>query len=397
MAAFSRLSASARSDEPGLTRTWCNVSSAIGNRVGGISVGERCPPPHVETEGLWVPPGDAPLIAICMATHEPNEQLFERQVESIRRQSHQRLVCVISDDASSSAGWSTIRSATAADPRFFCTRSADRLGFYRNFERSLTLVPSEACFIAFADQDDFWYPDKLAVLTDSLRESGVMLAYCDTKVVSEDGALLATTYWRGRRNNHTDLASLLLMNTVTGAASVFRRELLDDALPFPPEVGRPYHDHWLACVALALGELAYTDEPLQDYVQHSRNLVGTYVPSGDFDSGLLRALLRLAASPRRRASSTVRNARRIYFEDVLRLEVLARTLEVRLGSRIQPSRVATVRRVARLSTSYRSLLWLLARSAGDLRGDSPSLGAENQLVKGIVWRRCQRLRLRRTL
>jgi len=46
--------------------------------------------------------------------------------------------------------------------------------------------------------------------------------------------VLAGTYWGARRNNHSDLRSLLVANAVTGAASLFRRSLLDVALPFPP-------------------------------------------------------------------------------------------------------------------------------------------------------------------
>ena len=70
------------------------------------------------------------------------------------------------------------------------------------------------------------------------------------------------------------MASLLVANTVTGAASLFRRELLDLALPFPPRHGTPYHDHWLAAVALASGRIAYVDRPLYDYVQHRDAALG---------------------------------------------------------------------------------------------------------------------------
>ena len=35
-----------------------------------------------------------------------------------------------------------------------------------------------------------------------------------------------------------------------------------------------FHDHWLAVVALALGEIAYVDEPLYDYVQHGGTVIG---------------------------------------------------------------------------------------------------------------------------
>ena len=47
-------------------------------------------------------------------------------------------------------------------------------------------------------------------------------------------SVVAATYWSHRANNHADMLSLLVANCVTGAASLFPRDLLDDALPFPP-------------------------------------------------------------------------------------------------------------------------------------------------------------------
>ncbi len=46
-------------------------------------------------------PGVGPLVAICMATHEPPPELLRRQLDSIRAQTHRNWVCVISDDCSS--------------------------------------------------------------------------------------------------------------------------------------------------------------------------------------------------------------------------------------------------------------------------------------------------------
>lgn len=55
-------------------------------------------------EPVPAPPGAGPdLVAICMATHDPPRDLFARQVESIRAQTHADWVCVISDDRSSEA------------------------------------------------------------------------------------------------------------------------------------------------------------------------------------------------------------------------------------------------------------------------------------------------------
>ncbi len=59
---------------------------------------------------------------------------------------------------------------------------------------------------------------------------------------------------------------------MTGAASLFRRELLEDALPFPPAQFAHFHDHWIGLTALALGDIAFVDRPLYDYVQHGERL-----------------------------------------------------------------------------------------------------------------------------
>ena len=80
-----------------------------------------------------------------------------------------------------------------------------------------------------ADQDDVWRPDKLALLL--ARIGNAQLIYSDARVVARTGELISETWWNRRRNNHSDLLSLLVANSVTGAASLLRRELLDVVLP----------------------------------------------------------------------------------------------------------------------------------------------------------------------
>jgi glycosyltransferase involved in cell wall biosynthesis len=326
-----------------------------------------------------------------MATFRPEGGLLERQIESIRAQTHRRLVCLLSDDASPSGAYSEIERIVLEDERFRISRNRKQLGFYRNFERALSLVPPEAEYVAFSDQDDVWHPDKLETLLTALQKPGVMLAYSDMNIVTTDGAVLANSYWTDRRNNHTDLGSLILVNTVTGAASLFKRELLDLALPFPRVPGVAYHDHWIACLALALGEIAFVERPLHDYVQHGQNIVGRHEPlPGEFKGGLVNAVTRFVRNPPKRIRNTVRHARRYYVDEVVPREQFARTLEQRLAGRMSPEKVRVVRKAARLSSSPASLAWLLGRSARDVRGESETLGIENQLIKGILWHDVQR-------
>lgn len=65
-------------------------------------------------------------------------------------------------------------------------------------------------------------------------------------------------------------------NLATGATMMFRRDLLEHALSFPPEW---VHDEWLAIVAAAVGEAQMLDAALIDYRQHGSNQIGAKKPT----------------------------------------------------------------------------------------------------------------------
>jgi glycosyltransferase involved in cell wall biosynthesis len=323
----------------------------------------------------------SPLVAICMASYEPDPALLERQLDSIRSQTHEDWVCLISDDGSSPERFELLRSLTAADPRFTLEAAPQRLGFYLNFERALGMVPAEAEFVALADQDDDWYPEKLAALLAG--RGGAELVYSDMRIVDEAGRVVSESFWQGRRNNHTDLASLLLANTVTGAASLFRRQLLELALPFPPPVGDPFHDQWLAAVALASGEIAYVDRPLYDYVQHGGAARGHAAAMRAYDPGRHLSWRHPRGTLRRLAA----RGERSYEDNVRRIGLSARTLEQRLGGRMTAAKARAVRRLARLGQPPEPAAWLALRSLRRFRGRNETMGTELSLAAAIWWRR----------
>ena len=214
-------------------------------------------------------------IAICLATYNPDPALLRRQLDSIRAQTRRDFTCLIHDDGSRLERWAAVEELARGDERFRVFRAERNRGFYRNFEAALALVPSSTPYVALSDQDDVWYPDKLEACIARLDANPrAQLVYSDMRIVRSDGEVLAPTYWTSRRNNFTNLDTLLLANTVTGAASLFRGALLEVALPFPPEQGPSFHDHWLACAGFVAGGLEYVDRPLYDYTQHAANVIG---------------------------------------------------------------------------------------------------------------------------
>jgi glycosyltransferase involved in cell wall biosynthesis len=334
--------------------------------LGRIPVVVPEPPPAL---GSSATPG---LIAICMATFEPDPALFRAQVESVRGQTDRNWVCVISDDGSRPEHRARIEELIAGDPRFVLSASERRLGFYRNFERALGLAPAEAELVALCDQDDRWFPEKLEVLRGALGGCG--LVYSDQRLVDASGRVLRETLWAGRSNNHTDLTSMLVANTITGAATLMRRELADLALPFPDPPGLQFHDHWLGLVALAAGDVAYVDRPLYDYVQHGGAFFGA-VTHGT------------APAARRRLSDLVRGGRGAYFRGYLAHEVQAQALLVRCAGRLTEPKRRALMRYAAAVRSPAAFAWFAARPLRALRGHDETLGSELALLRGIVWRR----------
>jgi glycosyltransferase involved in cell wall biosynthesis len=308
------------------------------------------------------PPVDA--IAVCLATFDPDPELLRGQLESLRAQVDERWFCLISDGGSSDERFAALLEATGEDPRFFVSRSERRLDPYRNFERALRMVPDTVGLVALCDQDDRWYPDKLSALRDALGPA--QLVYSDQRLVAGDGRVLRDSLWRGRRNDFRNLASMLIANTVPGAAMLFRRELLDLALPFPDAPGVQYHDHWLALVALCRGELAYVDRPLFDWVQHGAAVSG----------GSKRSVLEVGS----------RGWRAAYFGGFVPREVLAQTLLLRLGGRLPARKRRALGWFAAAERSPGAFAWLALRPLRRLFGRDETLGGESALVRGILWR-----------
>jgi glycosyltransferase involved in cell wall biosynthesis len=345
--------------------------------------------PALDAEPVPAPAGAAgtpgPLIAICMATFEPPLELFARQIESIRSQTHENWTCVISDDNSPPERLAEIRRVLGGDERFVLAPSDVRRGFYGNFERALALAPAEAEYLALSDQDDRWHPDKLEVLLGEL-EQGALLAYSDTRVVDESGRVLSDTYWRYRANNYTDFTSLVITNAITGAASLFRRELAERGLPFPPPHGDIFHDHWLALVAMASGEIRYVDRTLYDYVQHSAAALGfsrANAGRGRWGGWLADVTLRML----RLASRVIRPVGQVrYFDNYCRLVLESRALEERLGDALSPAERSALRRIQACDGSLRGAAWFALRTFRPLIGRNETMGMERGLLAGLLWR-----------
>lgn len=222
-----------------------------------------------------------PSLSVAMATYN-GARFLREQLDSIAAQTLLPAELVVSDDGSSDATLGVIAefAATAPFPVRVLAKEA-RLGFADNF-----LHAAEHCrgdLVAFADQDDRWLPQKLAVgaarlLADDSLLSMHRLTLTDERLVPTgiyDQGIAGDAVWQP--------LALDPYATGWGNTMLFHRELAllvpRAARPRQPEADRPLsHDTWLYVLAAALGRVSHIAEPLILYRQHAGNAMGTVAP-----------------------------------------------------------------------------------------------------------------------
>jgi hypothetical protein len=172
---------------------------------------------------------------------------------------------------------------------------------------------------------------------------------------------------------------------------MFRRELLADALPFPPAHPQHalYHDHWLALCALATGPIAYVDRPLHDSFRHEESVTVREAPDWLRPQSGAAGRLRLhwrRLTRRLRMGSAAPSWERVYRERWLLIRQLVAVLEIRLESRIAPRHRRSMDRLLRAERSPLAAAWLLARCLRPLIGHNETLARERVLLGGLIWR-----------
>jgi glycosyltransferase involved in cell wall biosynthesis len=221
----------------------------------------------------------APLVSIALCTYN-GERFLPQQLESLLNQTYANIEIVASDDASSDSTRAVLERYAEGDARIRIVANEENLGFAGNFIRALRLCRGD--YIAPADQDDVWLPEKISALVAAIGDRP--LAYCDSTIVDEQGAPVGYRMSQVVPMLSTDdPAPFAFGNCVSGHAMLFRRQLLDRALPTPPGF---FYDWWIAAVAAAAGGVVFCDRSLVMYRQHGDNVTSGRLAEMVQDAGL---------------------------------------------------------------------------------------------------------------
>lgn len=217
-----------------------------------------------------------PKVFVFLATYN-GQDFLAVQLDSIVNQTFNHWELWVSDDGSSDNTLSILKQyqQTLGKDKLHIV-SGPRKGYVVNF---LSMVYNNAVdvdYYAFADQDDYWQPDKLQHAIDWLATipSDKPAFYCSrTQLVDQDGNAIGYSPLFKRKPS---FLNALVQNIAGGNTMVFNHAALKLMQSVKPDIDIVAHDWWVYLLVTGAGGEAYYDPvPRMHYRQHGGNLIGS--------------------------------------------------------------------------------------------------------------------------
>lgn len=215
-------------------------------------------------------------VRVLMITYEGN-RYFEEQLNSVLSQDQLESLHIYDDASSPQFQSELIQYAKKASASVHLNFNEVNLGVLGNIKKAIS-ENEDAKYIAFADQDDVWYPSKLAqTLAEIKRIEATNVPCCvshDMHIVDEFSALRKGTFWnyKGYDIHTTDhIFTNLIKHVVIGSATLINQNMARHLLNMP--AGLPfYHDAWMTLIAHSIGRYSAIHEPLSAHRTHQASL-----------------------------------------------------------------------------------------------------------------------------
>jgi len=216
----------------------------------------------------------SPKISIALCTYN-GEAFLKEQLESIAAQTILPFELVVCDDASSDST-PQILEVFAAQANFSVKLhfNSQTLGYLKNFEKAASLCSGD--IIAFSDQDDHWYADKLETLVQAFSNEKVAMAFSNATLMDEQGKAVEGSLWdiSCLDKDSQELFKcgegykiIVDRNVVYGCTMAFCNKWWPLIKPLPNNP-RLMHDGWAALMTAFFGEVVLIEKPLISYRLH---------------------------------------------------------------------------------------------------------------------------------
>ena len=129
-------------------------------------------------------------------------------------------------------------------------------------------------YYAFADQDDYWYPEKIQVGLDLLKDiKGPAISFANARLVDGNLQPLGRNVYKNPPRR--DFYSLVCGSNIIGCTMLLNSKIakLAQDKPMPAELFM--HDYYLLNLCTLFGgTVVYDENPHMDYRQHGGNVIG---------------------------------------------------------------------------------------------------------------------------
>ena len=211
-----------------------------------------------------------PRVQVLLATYNGRNYL-PALLDSVFGQHGADVEVLARDDGSTDGTWELL--ADYARRRPLAPHAGGHLGVVSGYFWLLEHASPTADYIALADQDDVWLPDKLsrAIALLGAPDDTTPAMYC-SRLTLVDADLRVLGYSEGAPRGPS-FENSLVQNIATGCTIVLNRAAHTELLRGLPPIAA-MHDWWIYQVIAGLGRVVYDEESRILYRQHRDNVVG---------------------------------------------------------------------------------------------------------------------------
>ncbi|SHN11306.1 glycosyltransferase [Halanaerobium congolense] len=215
-------------------------------------------------------------VQVLLSTYN-GEKYLTQQIESILQQKDVKISLLIRDDGSEDNTVNILKKFKSKydSIELYC---GDNIGWKDSFMK-LIYMSGDFDFFAFADQDDFWLPNKLISAINKIYQSNTKkepkLYYSDVTLTDKNLNKIGK-FIRKRPDNKI---SVLFNPCAQGSTIVFNKKLRNLIKRYKPKDSYA-HDMWVFILCYYFGLTIYDSNSYLLYRQHDNNVsIGGKKPS----------------------------------------------------------------------------------------------------------------------
>ncbi len=226
---------------------------------------------------------EKPKVNVVLATYN-GERFLKRQLDSIVSQTYENIDIYIRDDGSKDNTVAFIEKYIKENAKGRRIVLLDNGGvnlrcpqsFYEILRRC-----DKGDYYSFCDQDDEWYPEKIAWAVERLEQEDkneILLYYTACDYYTDKGEFIRRS---PKQKEKLELSDVIYYTPGSGFTMVINEKARQELL-LQVKLGKELHDRWLIRGAVCFGKVLYDERSSATHIRHEEA-----VTSGDAGTGNL--------------------------------------------------------------------------------------------------------------